>query len=303
VPPEPTLRAPTLDDVAAVTALLNRVADADEAGWVDEDAIRNWFTNPRFPIADDAVVAERGGELVAYADVYRGGEAKEKVWGDLRVPPEERGGEVLPRLIDWMEERAGRARFRLQFPEHVREVRAELERRGYTPVRYSFEMEIELADEPEAPEWPDGISVRTMRAGEERRIFDAAEEAFADHYDFNPEPFEEWRHWMMGDGFDPELWFVAEEGGDIAGVSLCRATREGRPDMGWVSTLGVRRPWRRRGLGLALLLHSLRELRARGRERGGLGVDGENTTGAVRLYERAGMHVARRSDTYERPAS
>ena len=72
--------------------------------------------------------------------------------------------------------------------------------------------------------------------------------------------------------------------------------------MGWVDTLAVRRPWRRRGLGLALLLHSFRELRARGRERVGLGVDGENTTGAVRLYERAGMHVARRSDTYERPS-
>ncbi len=302
MPPEVTLRAPTLEDAAAVAALLNRVADADKAGWVDEEAIRNWFTNPNLPIEQDAVLAERDGELVAYADVYRGGEAKEKVWGDLRIPPDERGGDVLPLLVDWMEERAGSARFRLQFPEDVAEVRAELERRGYAPVRYSFEMEMELDAEPPEAEWPDGITVRTFRDGEEGRIHEVDTEAFGDHWDFTPQPFDEWRHWHMEDGFDPSCWFLAEDKDEIAGISLCRPHREGRPDMGWVATLAVRKPWRRRGLGLALLQHSFRELRARGRERVGLGVDGDNTTGAVRLYERAGMHVARRADTYERPA-
>jgi mycothiol synthase len=301
VPPDVRLRAPTLDDVAAVTALLNRIADADRSGWVDEEALRGWFTNPNLPIADDAVLAERDGELVAYADVYRGGEGKKKVWGDLRLAAEERDGAVLPLLVDWMEERAGPARFRLQFPEHVRKLRAELERRGYTPVRYSFEMERDLGEEPPPPEWPNGISVRTMREGEERRIYEVDTEAFADHWDFTESSFDEWRHWHMEDHFDPTCWFVAEEDGDIAGIAICRPKREGRPDVGWVDTLAVRRPWRRRGLGLALLLHSFRELRGRGRERVGLGVDGENTTGAVRLYERAGMQVARRSDTYERP--
>jgi mycothiol synthase len=301
VPPDATLRAPTIADVPAVAALLNRIADADGAGWVDEDAIRNWFTNPALPLAEDVVVVERDGALVAYADVYRGGEAKEKVWGDLRVPPEERGGPVLPAIVDWAEERAGPARLRIPFPDGEAELRAELERRGYAPVRYSFEMEIGLDEEPLPPEWPAGISVRTMREGEERRIWEADTEAFRDHWDFTPQPFDEWRHWMVDDGFDPALWFVAEEDGEIAGVCLCRA-REGRPEVGWVATLGVRRPWRRRGLGLALLRHSFRVFRARGHTLAGLGVDGENTTGAVRLYERAGMHVARRSDTYERPA-
>ena len=144
--------------------------------------------------------------------------------------------------------------------------------------------------------------MRTLRAGEERRIYEVDAEAFADHWDFTETPFDEWRHWHMEDHFDPTCWFIAEGVGEIAGISICRPEREGRPEVGWVDTLAVRRPWRRRGLGLALLLHSFRELRARGRERVGLGVDGENTTGAVRLYERAGMHVARRSDTYERPS-
>jgi ribosomal protein S18 acetylase RimI-like enzyme len=60
--------------------------------------------------------------------------------------------------------------------------------------------------------------------------------------------------------------------------------------MGWVDGLCVRRPWRKRGLGLALLLHSYGMFHERGKLRVGLGVDAENITGALRLYEKAGMH-------------
>ncbi len=92
---------------------------------------------------------------------------------------------------------------------------------------------------------------------------------------------------------------VAWDGDEIAGLSLCRSSEGGDPDLGWVDILAVRRPWRRRGLALALLLHSFHELRARGRPRVGLGVDAENLTGAVRLYERAGMAPTQQHDVYE----
>ena len=232
VPPELTLRPPTLDDIPAVTALLKRVAEADGAGWIDEEALRGWFTHPNFPIAEDAVLGERAGEPVVYADVYRGGDAREKVWGDLRVPPEERSGAVLPQLVDWMEERAGPARLRLEFSEHVGEVRAELERRGYTPVRYAFEMERDLDAEPPVPHWPEGVSVRTLRAGEERRIYEVDAEAFADHWDFTETPFDEWRHWHMEDHFDPTCWFIAEGVGEIAGISILSSRARGAPGGG-----------------------------------------------------------------------
>jgi ribosomal protein S18 acetylase RimI-like enzyme len=62
----------------------------------------------------------------------------------------------------------------------------------------------------------------------------------------------------------------------------------------------VRRPWRRRGIALALLHHAFRELAARGKPRAGLGVDSESLTGATRLYERAGMRVVREGYEYER---
>jgi mycothiol synthase len=60
----------------------------------------------------------------------------------------------------------------------------------------------------------------------------------------------------------------------------------------------VRHAWRRKGVGLALLLHTFGDLYRRGFPAVALGVQGENPTGAPRLYERAGMTVSRRYDHY-----
>jgi ribosomal protein S18 acetylase RimI-like enzyme len=80
-------------------------------------------------------------------------------------------------------------------------------------------------------------------------------------------------------------------------VARCDAYRYGG---GWVAGLGVRKPWRKRGLGLALLQRTFRLFHERGERSVGLGVDSENPTGATRLYERAGMHVESESVTFER---
>jgi ribosomal protein S18 acetylase RimI-like enzyme len=132
------------------------------------------------------------------------------------------------------------------------------------------------------------------------RVYAATEEAFSDHWGYRPVTLEEWSGLNVRDTLDYALWFLAEEKGEVAGVCLCRLDETPDARLGWVNVLAVRRPWRRLGLGRAFLLHAFAELRARGRERVGLGVDTENTTGAVRLYESVGMTAVRRSDTYER---
>ena len=100
--------------------------------------------------------------------------------------------------------------------------------------------------------------------------------------------------------FDPSLWFLAVDGDEIAGISLCWPKSNDDPQMGWVGTLGVRRPWRKQGLGLALLQHSFAEFHRRGQARVGLGVDASSLTGATRLYERAGMQPIRQFDMYQK---
>ncbi|HDL85358.1 MAG TPA: GNAT family N-acetyltransferase [Candidatus Acetothermia bacterium] len=110
-----------------------------------------------------------------------------------------------------------------------------------------------------------------------------------------------WRHQIEHDpDFDPSLWFLAMEAEKIVGVSLCWAKAHEDPNMGYVGMLGVRRPWRRRGIGLALLCHSFGALYLRKVRKVGLNVDAASLTGATRLYERAGMRIDRHSYAYEK---
>ena len=99
----------------------------------------------------------------------------------------------------------------------------------------------------------------------------------------------------------PELWFLAFSGAEPAGIAMCNPS-PGLPELGRVQVLGVRRPWRKRGVARALLLHAFAEFRSRGLTGAMLGVDAESLTGADRLYEQVGMHVAARFVVYEKAA-
>lgn len=172
-----------------------------------------------------------------------------------------------------------------------------LEARGYAPVRGVYQMSIGLGQAPPAPEWPQGIEVATFAPGrDERRAYEAVEDAFRDVWGRPRNTFERFLGFTRQEGFDPTLWFLAEDGGEIAGSCLCK-TVAGR---GEVDVLGVRRPWRGRGLGLALLRHAFGEFYDRGVREVGLSVDAESPTGAPRLYVRAGMRVAEAYAVYQK---
>jgi GNAT superfamily N-acetyltransferase len=98
----------------------------------------------------------------------------------------------------------------------------------------------------------------------------------------------------MRHGFDPGVWFLAVADGEPAGAAICSISE----NIGWVDSLGVRRPWRKRGVGLALLQHAVGEFHRRGLQRVALGVDAASPTGATRLYERAGFTLAQQHATY-----
>jgi GNAT superfamily N-acetyltransferase len=125
--------------------------------------------------------------------------------------------------------------------------------RGLRAIRHFYRMRIELDHEPSEPQWPEGMTLRTATPDDAKTVYEAHQESFEDHWEYSRMPFEEWQHWLMREGFDPTLWFVLENGTEVAAVELCRE-HEGEPGLGWVSVLGVRKQWRRRDLG-ALLLH------------------------------------------------
>jgi mycothiol synthase len=304
------LRPPTSDDAAGIASAMNELGASLHGGTeVSADEVRLWMEAPDFDAERDAVVAEADdGSIAAYGDASDPSHEGRLIWFDVSVRPGVPAA-VGAALLDALEERA-EARLapagRLKAYVHERDalLAGLLEARGYRVVRHSFRMEADLSSEPAEPAWPEKITVRTFRPGEDdRRVYAVQEETFADQHEHEPLSYEEWRHWSFSDPFDPDLWFLAEDGDELAGILLARPSRSGDETLGWVSVLGVRGPWRRRGLGRALLLHAFRELRARGKPRTGLGVDGSNPTGAVQLYEAAGMRVIRRYDHWERYAS
>ena len=165
-----------------------------------------------------------------------------------------------------------------------------LESRGYREVRRFWEMTIELGDEPPpAPQLPEGLAVEPFSEELAVEFHAALEEAFADHWEFRPNTFEDWwRRQQARPDHDPSLWFLVRDGEIVVAATRNDPERSGG---GWIGALGVRRDWRGRGLAKALLLHSFRVFHRRGKRRVGLGVDSENTTGATKLYESVGMVV------------
>ncbi len=67
---------------------------------------------------------------------------------------------------------------------------------------------------------------------------------------------------------------------------------------GWIRDIGTRRPWRKRGLASALINRSMQAFQESGLKYAGLGVDSENATGALHLYESLGFQVTNRSTQY-----
>jgi ribosomal protein S18 acetylase RimI-like enzyme len=165
-----------------------------------------------------------------------------------------------------------------------------LESRGYHEVRRFWEMTIELGDElPPAPLLPEGLQIEPFSEELSRDFHAALEAAFADHWEHQPEPFEDWwNRQLRRPDYDPSLWFLVRDAETIVAATRNDPERSGG---GWIGALGVRPAWRGRGLAKALLLHSFREFHRRGQRRVGLGVDSENPTGATKLYEGVGMSV------------
>lgn len=306
------LRPPREDEVAEVTRIINEASRAEHgADDATEKEIAHWFAQPQVDRERDMFIAEESGRPAAYADVSDTGDKGEQFWIDLRLPPEasDAAGDALleaaqRRAHEVAAERRPEAAPRIIADASSTNPRAAaaLARAGFRLYRHAYRMAIDLDQELPQPAFPQGLDVRTFEAGEERAVFDAVNEAFEDSWDHVPGVFEEWRHWTIeNESFDPSLWWLAYDGAEIAGFSLCRPF-EAEPDMGWVASLGVRRPWRRRGLARALLLRSFEEFKERGFARVGLGVDADSLTGANRLYESAGMRQIQRRDLYEKVA-
>jgi mycothiol synthase len=301
------LRAASLEDAPAIAEIVNEVCLAEiGVPWATVEETRDALTSPgRDPALADALLLGQDGEVVGYLQF-------EKVAEPLQIDmlafvrPHLWGRGLSAWLLRLGEERA-RARAALEpAGEHIvlsvaRFADNEPAGRLFATLGYAYErtfwmMRIELEGAPPAPFVPAGIVIRRFEPGrDEARVHAALAEGFAEHWGNPFPPYEEWLHHdIEGEGsrFDPSLWFVATVGDEVVGAALCRASSPRSEGTAQVAELAVREPWRRRGVALALLHSAFAEFHRRGIPRAELDVDAENATGATRLYERAGMHVA-----------
>jgi mycothiol synthase len=296
--------------VAELIAAVNEHAGAESFPTVAELTVE-WSRARSFDPLRDVMVAEEEGRMVGAGRVawrVREGVVVHRV--DVWVHPDRQRNGIGRRLLAWGEARArASAADGSGGPSHLPHAFGSMTdqanlagvtfavQAGYRPVRYHYEMRRDLADPvPDAP-LPDGLEVRPVAPADYRAVWLADEEAFRDHWDAAVVDEDDFRRFFAHPDIDPTIWQVAWDGDQVAGLVINGIFREENArigiEVGWLDSVATRRPWRRRGLAAALIARSLAVLKERGMTIAALGVDTENPSGALGLYERFGFKPVR----------
>lgn len=317
-----TIRPATIDDVEQTAELANLcsidligqpITNANELRIDWQLPTTNLETDVRLMFTPDQTI-------VGYAGVWDP-EPHVQVHSWSYVHPAYRDQDLEEYLLDWIKARAlqaipkapdgARVSLGQMRPDTDVSGGKRLLARGYCVARHFLEMQIEMDAPPPPPVFPEGVAASSMAdlpgTDDERLrpVVDADREIFRDHWGFVEQPpdkeFADWKHWVELDSeHDSRLWFLAKHGDQIVGLSLCAPKSPQDSQMAWVHSLGVKRSWRRQGIALAMLHYTFGQFYRRGITKVGLGVDAQSLTGATRLYEKAGMHPARKEALYEK---
>jgi ribosomal protein S18 acetylase RimI-like enzyme len=316
----------TAEDYASITRLMNATWQADEVEFTTtaEGMAHLYAPQPTFEPARQLLLAERDGKVIALAQ-HRWMElrdGKQLYLHTYAVLPEYRDQGLEQALLHYNErclrvlaeqrQQVGTPvqSHRLVWPVYVQDSEtatiALLEREGYQPVRYIFDMLCASLEELPAALLPVDFQLRPIEPDHYPALYVAYKEAFADAFDSTPSSEEDYQRWIKRPGLQfPELGQVVWQADQIAGMVLCSLKQEqnartGR-QCGWVEHVCVRPAWRGRGLATVLLVQALTALRERGMTEARLVVDTQNAHGALRLYEKIGFRPIRRRALYDKP--
>ncbi|MEW6717800.1 MAG: GNAT family N-acetyltransferase [Chloroflexota bacterium] len=306
-------------DFPKMLAVIHGSKDADGIERSDtlEDIVRNYEHLVNCDPYQDVLIAEMDGQVIGYSRVF---------WDrlDEGIRVYNHFGFLLP---EWRRKGIGTAmlhhnerRLRQISADHLEDephffqswavdtekaTHALLQNQGYEPARYSFDMVRDLNEPfPQAPV-PTGLKIRPVEEEHIWPIFHASNEAFRDAWGYRPLTDLEYENWMADPNFRPELWKVAWDGNQIAGMVLNfynpRENEEYDRLRGYTEGICVRRPWRKRGLARSLIVQSMKMFKEMGMTETALGVDAENTTGALNLYKGCGYKVIKQQTIYRKP--
>lgn len=315
-------------DLQAIADLLNACEVVDQFdNWTSISELRQDFDEPGLDKARDIRLWEDAqGNLIGYSGMWipPAGEALDGFLG-FSVHPEARGGTLERQMIAWGEQRmrevASERGVSVKLRCGTRDDKSDritlLESCGFTADRYFLRMARGLKAEAERslfqpipePKFPEGFALRQLQGEQDVEAWvEMFNQSFIDHWNFHPLTVENRKHWLTDINYKPELDLIAvAPDGTFAALCYCYIPSEeneckGRRD-GWIADLATRRGFRRMGLGRAMLLAGMHQLKAAGIETVKLAVDADNPNGARQLYESVGFRKLHTSIAYSKDVS
>lgn len=299
-------------DAAAFTDLMNtiEVAGGGRAAFTADETVAWVKAIVGEPATDTRLTFDEGGTLVAAGIVSTPPEGGFRVDMMGGVHPDRLGQGLGRELLAWQYARATeihdavapQAQWQAELGTLLGEETApRLYRRfDFAPVRYFFDMVADTAAASPDAALPAGL--RSVQPGDvdPNALFEAHMEAFTDHWGFQRGTYQRFRALVLdNESFRPDLSRVALDGDEIAGYLL--GYDDADPERLYIGQIGTRRPWRGKGLASALIAEALEAAGKAGFARACLGVDAENPTGALGVYERAGFEREHSFVAYRRP--
>jgi ribosomal protein S18 acetylase RimI-like enzyme len=311
-------------DFPGLQTVLNaaRMADHEERFDTPEQFIKNMTSLCNCDIYQDLWIAQIRHEIVAYSKVewWVDAATEKRIYllsGVVR--PDWRGHGLGRALLQRNQQRAmdlAQSTKNASTPSNAGDLfeshansfqprhQALLEQAGFTVVREGYSMRRpNLENIPDLP-LPEGLEIRPARPEQYRQIWEASQEAFRDHWGYAEPGEESYQNWLHSYEFQPDLWQVAWDGNEVAGMILNFINQSDNEKFGrkrgYTEGISVRRPWRKRGLARALLARSLEMHRSLGMTETALGVDASNPHGAVHLYQSMGYEIWRTNFIYQK---
>lgn len=130
-------------------------------------------------------------------------------------------------------------------------------------------------------------------------------ETFSEHYNFRPATLEETRFFLTQDlTFREQEWLITYSGDlpvGYVGVGIDQKyNAEKNAKTAWILNIGVLKAHRLKGVGTRLMLEAMRVMKTKGMTEAMLGVDDQNPTKAIKLYEKVGFTATRKDLAYQR---
>ena len=251
------------------------------------DVQADW-SRPGFDPMTMSLGAFAGPQLIAYAQVMHGR-------AEALVHPEYLGRGLGTHLARWTWEVArseGRDRVGQTISDSERSAAALFESLGYAPGFTAWILRISLTHPRPVPSLPEGYRFRPYRPGEDdTAIYRLIDEAFDEWRNADSESmgFENWAASTLHSVAPDWVVLITDPRGMLVGTAI--SLDYGPDEEGWIEQVAVHKAHRGQGLGGALLEESFRRFRESGRTRAGVSTD--SRTGALGLYQHAGMSIAR----------